>query len=140
MEGQDLVFHSQVSRGTNKNIERESQIIMNLLVKNFLVLIFVVFIFVALGQWNHPNFQQKAYIQAKEMIIADLAAKGEKTGDFLEPPELSADLIQVGIVTKDGTEYLYDIGIQNPTLIQLSALNLVISPKVEIAGFIKSKP
>ena len=113
---------------------------MSLLVKNFLGILVVVFLFVALGQWNHPNFQQKAYIQAKEMIIADLAAKGEKTGDFLEPPELSADLIQVGIVTKDGTEYLYDIGIQNPTLIQLSALNLVISPKVHILDVNKSRP
>ncbi len=74
------------------------------------------------------------------MIIADLASKGEKTGNFLKPPELSVDLIQVGIVTKDGTEYLYDIGIMNPIWIQLSALNLVVSPKVEIAGFIKSNP
>jgi hypothetical protein len=113
---------------------------MNFLLKNFLALLFVIFLFVALGQWNYPNFQQKAYIQAKEMITADLAAKGEKSGNFLEPPELSVDLIQVGIVTKDGTEYLYDIGIQNPIWIQLSALNLIVSPKVEITGFIKSKP
>ena len=113
---------------------------MNFIMKNFLVLLFVIFLFVALGQWNHPNFQQKAYDQAKELIMLDLTARGEKTGDFLEPPDLSSDLIQVGIVTEDGTEYLYDIGIQNPTLIQLSALNLVVSPKVEIAGFIKSKP
>lgn len=113
---------------------------MNIIMKNFFVLLFVIFLFAALGQWNHPNFQQKAYIQAKEMITADLAAKGEKSGNFLEPPELSADLIQVGIITKDGTEYLYDIGIQNPIWIQLSALNLIVSPKVEITGFIKSKP
>jgi hypothetical protein len=113
---------------------------MNFILKNFLVLLLVIFLFIALGQWNHPNFQQKAYIQAKELIMADLATKGEKTGDFLEPPELSVDLIQVGVVTRGGTEYLYDIDITNPTLIQLSALNLIVSPKVEIAGFIKSQP
>jgi hypothetical protein len=113
---------------------------MNLIVKNFLGILVVVFLFAALGQWNHAKFQQKAFVQAKEMIMADLAAKGEKTGDFLEPPVLSVDLIQVGVVTNDGTEYLYDIGILNSLLVQLSALNLIVPPKVEIAGFIKSRP
>ena len=139
MEGQDLVFHSQVSRGTNKNIERKSQIIMNLLVKNFLVLIFVVFIFAVLGQWNHPKFQQKAYEQAKELIAADLMEKREKAGSFIEPPDYSGEFIHASIETEGGTKYLYDVGILNPVLVQLSALNLIISPKVEIAGFIKSK-
>jgi len=113
---------------------------MNLIIKNFLVLLLVIFLFVALGQWNHPKFQQKAYDQAKLLITADLAEKGEKAGSFIEPPDFSADVIQAQVVTEDGTTYLYDIGITNPTFIQLSALNLVISPKVEIAGFIKSKP
>jgi len=114
--------------------------IMNLMVKNFLGILVIVFLFIALGQWNHPKFQQKAYDQAKELITADLAEKGEKTGDFLEPPDLDIAFIHAGIVTEGGTKYLYDVGILNPLWIQLSALNLVISPKVEIAGFIKSKP
>ena len=79
MEEHDLVFHSQVSRGTNNNIERKSQIIMNLLVKGFFILLFIIFLFVALGQWNHPNFQQKAYEQAKELIAADLMEKEGKS-------------------------------------------------------------
>jgi len=113
---------------------------MSLLVKNFLGILVVVFLFVALGQWNHPKFQQKAYDQAKLLISDDLAEKGVKADSFVEPPDFSADFIQAQVVTEDGTRYLYDIGIMNPTFIQLSALNLVISPKVEIAGFIKSKP
>jgi len=112
---------------------------MSLLVKNFLGILVVVFLFVALGQWNHPNFQQKAYIQAKESILFDLAEKGEKPGSFMEP-DFSTDTIHAGIVTEGGTRYLYDVGILNPLLVQLSALNLIISPKVEITGFIKSKP
>jgi hypothetical protein len=113
---------------------------MNMITKNFLGVLVVIFLFVALGQWNHPGFKQKAYEQAKEMIMLDLNAKGEKTGEFLESPDLSADLLHIGIVTAGGTKYLYDVGILNPLWIQLSALNLVFSPKVEIAGFIKSKP
>jgi len=113
---------------------------MNFLLKNFLVILVVVFLFVALGQWNHPKFQQKAYDQAKELITADLAEKGEKPGSFIEPPEFSAEFIQTGIETEGGTQYLYDVGILNPVLVQLSALNLIVSPKVEIAGFIKSQP
>ncbi len=113
---------------------------MSLLVKNFLGILVVVFLFVALGQWNHPKFQQKAYDQAKLLISDDLAEKGVKADSFVEPPDFSADFIQAQVVTEDVTTYLYDIGIMNPTFIQLSALNLVISPKVAIAGFIKSKP
>ena len=113
---------------------------MNFLLKNFLVFLLVVFIFVALGQWNHPKFQQKAYEQAKELITADLTEKGEKPGSFIEPPDFSSEFIQAGIETEGGTKYLYDVGILNPVLVQLSALNLFVSPKVEIAGFIKSKP
>jgi hypothetical protein len=114
---------------------------MNFLLKNLLVLLFVVFLFVALGQWNHPNFQQKAYEIAKELIIMDLTEKGEKARRFVEPPEYSTDLIQAEVVTEDDrARYLYDIGIKNPIWIQLSALNLMVPPKVEIAGFIKSRP
>jgi len=114
---------------------------MNFLLKNFLALLFVIFVFVALGQWNHPQFQQKAYEQAKELIITDLTKLGEKPGSFVEPPEYSAGVIQAKVVTGDGgTRYLYNIAITNPALFQLSALNLVITPKVEITGFIKSKP
>ncbi len=113
---------------------------MNFLLKNFLVLLLVVFIFVALGQWNYPKFQQKAYEQAKELIAADLTEKGEKAGSFIEPPDFSSEFIQAGIETEGGTKYLYDVGILNPVLVQLSALNLFVSPQVEIAGFIKSRP
>jgi len=113
---------------------------MNMITKNFLGILVVVFLFVALGQWNHPSFKQKAYEQAKEMIILDLAAKGGKTGDFLDSPDLSADLLHIGIVTEGGIKYLYDVSILNPLWVQLSALNLVSSPKVEIAGFVKSRP
>ena len=113
---------------------------MNLIIKNFIVFLLVIFLFVALGQWNYPKFQQKAYDQAKLLITADLAERGEKPGSFIEPPDYSADVIQAQVVTADGVRYLYDIGIISPILIQLSALNLFISPKVEIAGFIKSKP
>jgi len=109
--------------------------------KNFLILILVLFLFVALGQWNHPNFQQKAYEKAKELIILDLREKGEKPGSFLEPPEYFAGLIKVQVVTaENGTRYLYDIGITNPALFQLTALNLVITPKVEIIETTASKP
>ena len=113
---------------------------MNMILKNFLGILVVVFLFVALGQWNHPKFQQNAYDQAKELIMLDLAAKGEKAGSFIEPPDYSAEFIQAGIETEDGTKYLYDVGILNSVLVQLSALNLIIPPKVEIAGFIKSRP
>jgi hypothetical protein len=113
---------------------------MNFLLKNFLVFLFIIFVFAVLGQWNHLNFQKKAYDQAKLLISDDLAEKGVKADSFVEPPDFSADFIKAQVVTEDGTRYLYDIGIMNPTLIQLSALNLVISPKVEIVGFIKSKP
>jgi len=113
---------------------------MSLMIKNVLGILVVVFLFVALGQWNHPNFQQKAYDQAKEMIMLDLTAKGEKAGNFFEPPDLPSDLLHVGIVTEGGTEYLYDLSILNPLWVQLSALNLFISPKVEIVDFRKSQP
>ncbi len=113
---------------------------MSLVIKNVFALLLVAFLFVALGQWNHPKFQQKAYDQAKELITADLAEKGEKPGSFIEPPDFSAEFIQAGIETEGGTKYLYDVGILNPVLVQLSALNLIVSPKVEIAGFIKSRP
>ena len=113
---------------------------MNLVIKNVFALLLVVFLFVALGQWNHPNFKQKAYDQARELIISDMAEKGEKPGNLIEPPDFSADLFHAEVVTEDGTRYSYDIGIKNPIWIQLSALNLIVSPKVEIAGFIKSRP
>lgn len=113
---------------------------MSLIMKNVFALLIVVFLFVALGQWNHPNFQRKAYDRAKELIVIDLTEKGEKPDRFIEPSDYSADLIHAEVVIENGTRYLYDISITNPTWIQLSALNLIISPKVEIAGFIKSKP
>ena len=113
---------------------------MSLLVKNFLVFIFVVFIIVALGQWNHPKFLQKAYEQSKELIAADLMEKGEKAGSFIEPPDYSGEFIHASIETEGGAQYRYDVNVLNPLLVQLSALNLIVSPKVEIAGFIKSKP
>ena len=113
---------------------------MSLIVKNFLGILVVVFLFVALGQWNHPNFKQKAYDQARELIISDMAEKGEKPGNLIEPPDFSADFFHAEVVTEDGTRYSYDIGIKNPIWIQLSALNLIVSPKVEITGFIKSQP
>jgi hypothetical protein len=109
------------------------------MVKNFLGILVVVFLFVVLGQWNHSNFQQKAFEQAKESILFDLAEKGEKPGSFMEP-DFSADLFHAEVVTEDGTRYSYDIGIKNPIWIQLSALNLMVPPKVEITGFIKSRP
>jgi len=107
---------------------------------NFFILLFVVFIFVALGQWNHPHFQQKAYDRAKELITVDLTEKGEKPESFIEPADLSTDPIHAEVVTEDGNGYLYDIAITNPVLIQFSALNLVVSPKVKIISFIKSRP
>ena len=113
---------------------------MNLLVKNFLGILVVVFLFVALGQWNRPNFQQKAYDEAKELIISDLAEKGEKPVSFIEPSDTPAGIIKAGAVTENDTRYLYDVSILNPLWMQLSALNLVISPKLEITGFIKSGP
>ena len=113
---------------------------MNMIMKNFLVLILVIFLFVALGKWNHPNFQQKAYEQAKELIIIDLTEKGEKEGNFIEPPDFSAEFIHAGIETEGGTKYLYDVSILNPVLVQLSALNLVVTPKVQIVDFNKSQP
>jgi len=140
VEGQDLVFQSQVSRGINKNSERKSQIIMNLLVKNFLGFLVVVFLFVALGQWNNPKFQQKAYDLAKEAIVFDLEEKGEKAGDFIESPDGSVDLYHVGIVTEKGTEHLYDVSVLNPLWVQLSALNLMVSPRVEITHVDTSRP
>ena len=112
---------------------------MNLMVKNLLGILVVVFLFVALGQWNHPVFMQKAYGQARELIISDMAEKGEKPETFMEP-DFSTELIQAEVVTEDGTEYLYDISIMNPLWVQLSALNLFISPEVEIVDFSKSKP
>jgi hypothetical protein len=113
---------------------------MNLIVKNILGIVIVAFLFVALGQWNQPKFQEKAYDQAKELITADQAEKGEKPGRFIEGSDFSDDLLHVGIVTEGGTKYLYDVSIQNPLWVQLSVLNLVSSPKVEIAGFVKSRP
>ena len=113
---------------------------MSLLVKNFLGILVVVFLFVALGQWNSANFQQKAYDQAKELIISDLTEKGEKPVSFIDPTNTSAGIIQAGVVTENDTKYLYDVNILNPLWMQLSALNLAISPKLEIAGFIKSGP
>ncbi|MDF1524801.1 MAG: hypothetical protein P1S59_00815 [bacterium] len=121
-------------------MERKSQIIMNLLVKNFFILLFVIFLFVALGQWNHSRFQQKAYDQGKELILLDLTVKGEKTGEFLEPPDLSIDPINFVILTEGGTEYRYEVSLLNPLLVQLSALNLIISPKVQIVEVDKSQP
>jgi hypothetical protein len=113
---------------------------MRFLLVNFFVLLFLIFVFVALGQWNHPNFQQKAYDQGKELISMDLNERGEKPASFMVPADLSADPIHAEVVTEDGTRYFYDIRIANPTLIQLSALNIVVSPRVEITGFIKSRP
>ena len=113
---------------------------MNLIMKNFIGLLIVAFLFVALGQWNHPNFQQKAYAQAKELIMLDFTGKGGKNGEFMESPDLSSDLIHVGIVTEDSTEYLYDVGIMNPLWVQLSALNLMVSPKVQIVASSKTQP
>lgn len=113
----------------------------NLVLKNFFGILFTVFLFFALGQWNHPNFQQKAYDRAKELITLDLAEKGEKPASFVEPPEYFAGLIKSEVVTVEGgPRYLYDIGITNPVLFQLTALNLVITPKVEITETTKFKP
>lgn len=113
---------------------------MSLLVKNFLGILVVAFLFVALGQWNHPKFQQKAYDLAKEAIVFDLEVKGEKAGSFVESPDGFVDLFHVGIVTEKGTEYLYDVSVLNPLWVQLSALNLFISPKVQIIEISKSRP
>ena len=113
---------------------------MNFLVKNFIGFLVVTFLFVALGQWNHPKFQEKAYDQAKEMIMLDLAAKGGENVKFIESPDLSSDIIHAAIVTEDGTEYLYDVSITNPVLVQLSALNLFVTPKVQIVDVKTSKP
>ena len=113
---------------------------MNLLVKSFFILLFIVFLFVALGQWNHPKFQQKAYDQGKELILLDLTAKGEQAGDFLEPPDLSTDPLNAVIVTEGGAEYRYDVNVLNPVLVQFSALSLIVSPKVQIVEVDKSQP
>ena len=113
---------------------------MNFMLKNFFILLFVIFVFVALGQWNHPRFQQKAYDKAKELIIIDLTEKGEEPGTFIEPSDLSSDPLHSGIVTEGGVEYLYDIRILNPLWLQLSALNLVVPPKVQIADVSKPQP
>ena len=113
---------------------------MNLLVKNIFILLFVIFLFVALGQWNHPKFQQNAYEQSKELIAADLMEKGEKAGSFIEPPDYSGEVIHASIETEGGIKYLYDVGILNPVLVQLSALNLIISPKVQIVELSNPQP
>ena len=113
---------------------------MNLLVKNFIGILVVVFMFVALGQWNHPKFQQKAYEQARELIISELAEKGEKPGTLFAPPDFSADVIHGEVVIEDGTKYLFDTRIVNPLWVQLSALNLFISPKVQVVDISKSRP
>ena len=113
---------------------------MSLIVKNFLGILIVVFLFVALGQWNHPKFQQKAYEQARELIISEMTEKGEKPGTLFAPPDFSADVIHGEVVTEDGTKYFYDISILNPLWVQLSALNLFIPPKVQIVDISKSRP
>ncbi|UCF87966.1 MAG: hypothetical protein JSV70_05930 [bacterium] len=126
--------------GKTDRAEGPGLTIMNLFFKNFFAILLVVFLLVALGQWNHPAFLQKAYDQGKEMVHMDLNERGEKPASFMVPESLSTDPIHAEVVTEDGTRYYYDISIANHILIQLSALNLVISPKVEIAGFIKSNP
>ncbi|MCJ7499278.1 hypothetical protein MUP29_03385, partial [bacterium] len=76
----------------------------------------------------------------KELILLDFIAKGENSGDFLEPPDLSTDPIHAVIVIEGGAEYRYDVNVLNPLLVQLSALNMVISPKVQIVDSSKSQP
>ncbi|MDT8396787.1 MAG: hypothetical protein RRA32_10150 [bacterium] len=113
---------------------------MNLLLKNFLVLVLVMFLFVALGQWNHQHFQQKAYSRAKELIMLDFSAKGGKNGKFIEPTDIFSDPIRIGLTAGDGGEYLYDVGITNHLLVQFSALNLFFSPKVQVTAVETSQP
>ena len=57
---------------------------MNSLLKNFFVFVIVMFLFIALGQWNYPKFQEKAFIQAREAIFLDHKANGGKEGEFIE--------------------------------------------------------
>ena len=113
---------------------------MNFLLKNFLVFVLVMFLLIVLGQWNHPKFQQKALDQGKEMVMQDLAAKGKSGGELVEPADTSKDIIRIVIVEADGARYLYDMSIINPVLVQLTALNLFVSPKVQIVEIETSRP
>lgn len=113
---------------------------MSLMVKNFIGILVVVFLFVALGQWNSPKFQQKAYDLAKGAIVFDLEEKGEKAANFIESPDGSFAPFQVGIVTEKGIKYLYDVNVLNPLWVQLSALNLIITPEVQIIELGNSQP
>ena len=99
-----------------------------------------MFLFVILGQWNHPKFQEKAYVQVKESIMLDFTANGGKNGEFIEPFDISPGLFHAGVVTQDGTKILYEVSITNPVLVQLSALNLIVSPKIQIIANEKSIP
>jgi hypothetical protein len=106
-----------------------------LIVINFFSLLIMTFLFVALGQWNHGRFQERAYAQGRELIRVHLSSRGEMVGHFIEPPDLSVDVIHAGVITAGDLRYVYDLGIKNPLWVQLTALNLVISPKVEILAF-----
>jgi hypothetical protein len=113
---------------------------MNFLLKNFLVFVFVMFILVALGQLNHPKFQEKAYVQAKESIMLDFTVNGGKNGQFIEPFNISPELFHAGVVTEDGKKFLYEVSITNLVLVQLSALNLFVAPKVRVTQITTSEP
>jgi hypothetical protein len=113
---------------------------MNFLLKNFLVLVFVMFLLVALGQWNLPKFQEQAYVQARESIMLDFTAGGGKNGEFIEPFDISPELFHAGVVTPDGTKFLYEVSITNPVLVQLTALNMFVAPKVRVTEIKTSEP
>ena len=98
---------------------------------NFFILIFVVFVFTALGQWNGANFQRQAAEKARDLMIADLEDRGLKVSSVIEP-DISMGSIQIGSVTEDGRRIDYEIGITNPDWVQLSALNLLVEPKLAI--------
>lgn len=113
---------------------------MNFLLKNFFILVFVMFLLVGLGQWNHSKFQEKAYVQVKESIMLEFKAKGGKGGEFIEPFDFTGDLFHAGVVTPDGTKFLYEVSITNPVLVQLTALNLFVAPKVQVTEIKTSEP
>jgi hypothetical protein len=72
--------------------------------------------------------------------MLDFTANGGKNGQFIEPFDISPELFHAGVVTEDGTKFLYEVSITNPVLVQLTALNLFVAPKVQVTEIKTSEP
>ena len=89
-------------------------------------------LFVGIGILNIQNYQDRAIAKSEDLLTEHFANRNEVLDDLVHP-DYSLGSIEIGAITDKDTYYVA-VGDVTPLWVQITALNLFITPKIEIGS------